>query len=56
MFEPMIDPKSFLMDLFDVAVSAADPDKIIKQYLPERPKGRLVIRRREGFGSYGRVC
>lgn len=43
MFEPMIDPKSFLMDLFDVAVSAADPDKIIKQYLPERPKGRLVI-------------
>ena len=35
--------KTFLSDLFYVAVSAADPETIIRKNLPEKPKGRTVI-------------
>lgn len=37
------DPREFLADLFHVAVDAADPAKLIKNYLPEKPQGRLVV-------------
>ena len=37
------DPRGFLADLFQVAVDAADPAKMLKNYLPEKPKGRLVV-------------
>ncbi len=40
---PSVDPKHFLTQLFQQAVSAADPMKVVKEYLPERPKGRLLI-------------
>jgi len=34
---------SFLTSLFDAAVYAADPDKIISDYLPASPKGRTIV-------------
>ncbi len=39
----MRDPKQFLTDLFYTAVATADPDKILPQYLPAPPRGRLII-------------
>ncbi|KSV75513.1 hypothetical protein N185_16875 [Sinorhizobium sp. GW3] len=38
-----IDPRSFLRDLFDAAVRAADPLTAIAQHLPAMPKGRTVV-------------
>ena len=35
--------KQFLSELFFAAVSAADPKRIIKENLPDRPKGRTVV-------------
>ena len=35
--------KRFLSDLFNVAISAADPENVIKENLPARPKGRTVL-------------
>ncbi len=35
--------KAFLFDLFKVAVAAADPAHLIAKYLPNKPKGRLII-------------
>ena len=35
--------KRFLSDLFSVAISAADPEKVIKANLPAKPKGRTVL-------------
>ncbi len=40
---PAQDDFSFLKELFDVAVDAAMPEHAISKYLPEKPKGRLVI-------------
>ena len=40
---PEFDPRLFLSDLFHAAVDAADPAKMLKNYLPETPKGRLVV-------------
>ena len=37
------DPKAFLVSLFEAAVAAADPIKVIPTFLPPRPKGRLVV-------------
>ena len=37
------DPKSFLCELFDTAVAEADPLKRIPAFLPQKPKGRLVV-------------
>lgn len=38
-----MNPKVFLQDLFQAAVDAADPSVMIKNYLPEPPKGKLVV-------------
>ncbi|MEE9313016.1 MAG: glycerate kinase [Rhizobiaceae bacterium] len=35
--------RSFLTRLFEAAVAAADPEKILCDVLPERPKGRTVV-------------
>ena len=36
-------PRRFLTGLFDAAVGAADPEKTLARFLPERPKGRTVV-------------
>lgn len=38
-----IDPRTFFSALFSCAVAAADPEHVIGDYLPERPKGRTVV-------------
>lgn len=38
-----LDPPSYLKNLFDAAVRAADPMLVLPQFLPERPRGRLII-------------
>lgn len=37
------DPKSFLAAIFYAAVAAADPEKTIRNFLPEKPKGRTIV-------------
>lgn len=39
----MLDPKSFLISIFDAAVAAADPEKTIRDHLPAKPKGRTIV-------------
>ncbi|MEZ5812747.1 MAG: glycerate kinase [Rhizobiaceae bacterium] len=39
----MIDPRAFLVSLFDAAVAAADPQRSIERFLPHRPAGRTII-------------
>ncbi len=39
----MQDPKTFLSDLFDAAIDAADPARAIQPHLPAPPKGRTVV-------------
>ncbi|MBU6398513.1 MAG: glycerate kinase [Rhodospirillales bacterium] len=39
----MTDPASLLRAAFDAAVAAADPMRCLKPFLPERPRGRLVV-------------
>ncbi|GLQ36119.1 hydroxypyruvate reductase [Amylibacter marinus] len=39
----MIHPKQFLTALFDCAVATADPMRVISKFLPDRPKGRLIV-------------
>lgn len=36
-------PKRFLTDLFQAAVDAAGPMKVVAPFLPARPKGRLIV-------------
>ena len=36
-------PNVFLTNLFHAAVDAADPDKIISDYLPKAPRGRTIV-------------
>lgn len=36
-------PNAFLTSLFHAAVDAADPSKIISDYLPQAPKGRTLV-------------
>ncbi|MER8385493.1 glycerate kinase [Mesorhizobium sp. M1428] len=38
-----IDPKLFLISIFNAAVAAADPQRTIKDHLPARPKGRTIV-------------
>lgn len=38
-----IDPRAFLRGCFDAAVAAAQPEKRIPLFLPEKPDGRLVV-------------
>ncbi|MER8990837.1 glycerate kinase [Mesorhizobium sp. M0678] len=38
-----VDPKPFLISIFNAAVAAADPQRSIKDHLPARPKGRTII-------------
>ncbi len=37
------DPKSFLTELFKQAVAAADPQMLMGEYLPKKPKGRTIV-------------
>ena len=37
------DPKPFFESLFQAAVEAADPRKVIANFLPERPRGRTIV-------------
>lgn len=37
------DPKSFLRALFDEAVAAADPARVVPSALPQHPSGRTVV-------------
>jgi hydroxypyruvate reductase len=37
------DPKTFFAALFSAAVAAADPEKVIRDFLPARPKGRTIV-------------
>ncbi|MBA3449456.1 MAG: glycerate kinase [Pseudaminobacter sp.] len=38
-----IDPKEFLIAVFNAAVAAADPELTIRNHLPARPKGRTIV-------------
>ena len=40
---PPEDPRAFLQALFEAAVEAADPERSIGRFLPERPRGRTVV-------------
>ncbi|MGH1481905.1 MAG: glycerate kinase type-2 family protein [Geminicoccales bacterium] len=35
--------RDLLRKMFDAAIDAADPAKLIKAYLPEKPKGRTIV-------------
>ena len=37
------EPRSFLTSLFDAAVAAADPEKILQGRLPDYPKGKTIV-------------
>ncbi|MBL0375170.1 glycerate kinase [Rhizobium sp. KVB221] len=39
----MLQARPFLTSLFDCAVAAADPERAILPFLPERPRGRTVV-------------
>lgn len=43
-----LDPKAFLISIFNAAVAAADPLRTIEQHLPPKPKGRTIV---VGFGK-----
>jgi glycerate 2-kinase len=38
-----VEPRPFLRSLFDAAVAAADPVRLLPDHLPPRPKGRTVV-------------
>ena len=37
------DPKALFTAMFDAAVAAADPERVIRDFLPSKPKGRTVV-------------
>jgi hydroxypyruvate reductase len=37
------DPRDLLRRMFDAAVAVSQPDRVVPKYLPEPPKGRLVV-------------
>ena len=37
------DDKAFLTGLFDAAVAAADPRRVLARHLPDKPRGRTVV-------------
>ena len=38
-----VEPRPFLVSLFEAAVRAADPLEAIRAHLPEKPKGRTIV-------------
>lgn len=36
-------PRAFLVATFEAAIAAANPERIVRAHLPERPKGRTVV-------------
>ena len=44
----MIEPRKFLTQLFDAAVAAADPAKVLHRHLPDPPAGDTIV---IGFGK-----
>src|SRR5688500_2392658 len=40
---PFEQPREFLRALFDAAVARAQPDKVMRDFLPEPPKGRTLV-------------
>ncbi|MFN3548874.1 MAG: glycerate kinase [Mesorhizobium sp.] len=38
-----LDPKRFFVELYEAAVAAANPAKVIGRHLPARPKGRTIV-------------
>lgn len=40
---PVTDPKKFLLELFDAAISAVQPRRCMPVYMPKPPKGRTVV-------------
>lgn len=38
-----VDPRSLFVALFDAAVAAADPARVMRRFLPPRPKGRTIV-------------
>lgn len=43
MSQVIADPRQFLISLFEAAVAAADPEKVIGRFLPAVPKGRTIV-------------
>lgn len=39
----VLDPKAFLTSIFEAAVAAADPERTIRDHLPAKPKGRVIV-------------
>lgn len=39
----MTDPQAFLRRLFDTAVAAVQPETCLPPFLPQRPKGRVIV-------------
>lgn len=39
----VLEPKSFLVSIFDAAVAAADPERTIRDHLPAKPGGRTIV-------------
>ncbi|HEV7875002.1 MAG TPA: DUF4147 domain-containing protein, partial [Enterovirga sp.] len=39
----MIEPRPFLISLFEAAIAAARPEIVLPPHLPPRPKGRILV-------------
>ncbi|QKC93578.1 glycerate kinase type-2 family protein [Mesorhizobium sp. NZP2298] len=39
----VLDPQAFLTSIFEAAVAAADPERTIRDHLPAKPKGRVIV-------------
>lgn len=39
----MLEPRTFLRSLFDAAIAAADPARVLARYLPDPPRGRTIV-------------
>src|SRR5690606_13818986 len=40
---PIESPRALFTSLFVAAVAAADPERVIRDFLPQRPKGRPIV-------------
>src|SRR5262245_17007086 len=38
-----LDPKTFLPAIFEAAVPAAQPERVIRNFLPDKPNGRTIV-------------
>ncbi|MEW9805514.1 glycerate kinase [Mesorhizobium sp. ZMM04-5] len=38
-----LDPRAFLVSIFEAAVAAADPERTIRSHLPAKPNGRTIV-------------